>query len=178
MKIIETPIKDLLVLEINNFQDKRGNFCKMFSYDFFRESNIDTDFKEFYFSISYKNVIRGMHFQTPPFDHSKLIYVSKGHIKDVVLDIRKNSQTFGRYYEIELSVENAKCLYVPKGLAHGFLSMEDGSIVNYAQTSCYSKEHDSGILYNSFGYEWNVEKPVISERDLSLNIFSTFQSPF
>lgn len=178
MKIIETPIEGLYVLETINFQDIRGGFQKLFNFDFFKENNLDTDFKEFYYSVSQKNVIRGMHFQLPPYDHTKLVYVSRGRIKDVVLDIRKNSKTYGQYFSIELDDNKAQYLYISKGLAHGFVSLQDGSIVNYAQTSCYSKEHDCGILYNSFGFDWEIENPIISGRDTTFEKLENFKSPF
>lgn len=178
MKIIETPIEGLYILETVNFKDTRGEFQKLFNFDFFKENNLDTDFKEFYYSISQKNVIRGMHFQLPPFDHTKLVYVSRGKIKDVVLDIRKDSKTYGKYFSVELDDNKAQYLYIPKGLAHGFVSLEDGSIVNYAQTSCYSKEHDCGIYYNSFGFDWEIENPIISGRDTTFEKLENFKSPF
>lgn len=178
MKIIETSIEGLYILETINFQDIRGGFQKLFNFDFFNENNLDTDFKEFYYSVSQKGVIRGMHFQLPPFDHTKLVYVSKGRIKDVVLDIRKDSKTYGKYFSVELDDNKAQYLYIPKGLAHGFVSLEDGSIVNYAQTSCYSKEHDCGILYNSFGFDWETENPIISGRDTTFEKLENFKSPF
>ena len=136
MTINKTSFEGLLVLETINFQDNRGGFQKLFNFDFFKENGLETDFKEFYYSVSQKNVVRGMHFQLPPFDHTKLVYVSKGRIKDVCLDIRKQSATYGKCFSIELDDKQGKYLYIPKGFAHGFISLEDGSIVNYAQTSC------------------------------------------
>lgn len=139
---------------------------------------MDINFKEFYYSISKKNVIRGMHFQLPPFEHVKLVYVSKGRIKDVVVDIRKQSLTYGKYFSIELDEQSAKYLYISKRFAHGFLSLENGSIVNYAQTSCYSKECDSGILYNSIGFDWSIKNPIISDRDMTFEKLIDFKSSF
>jgi dTDP-4-dehydrorhamnose 3,5-epimerase len=178
MKITETIFEGLFVLETSNFQDERGNFQKLYGYNFFKENSLDTNFKEFYYSISKKDVIRGMHFQLPPFEHAKLVYVSKGRIKDVVVDIRKQSPTYGTYFSIELDERSAKYLYISKGFAHGFLSLEDGSIVNYAQTSCYFKECDSGILYNSIGFDWDVKNPIISDRDMTFEKLIDFKSLF
>lgn len=178
MKIIPTAFKGLYVLETLNFQDDRGSFQKLFNYDFFKANGLDTDFKEFYYSVSQKNVIRGMHFQLPPFDHTKLVYVSKGRIKDVVVDIRNDSETYGQCFSIELDDKQAHYLYIPKGFAHGFLSLEEGSIVNYAQTSCYSKEHDSGIIYNSIDLNWGISTPAVSGRDLTFERLENFKSPF
>lgn len=178
MKINETPFEGLFVLETNNFQDERGGFQKLFNYDFFKENGFDTDFKEFYYSVNKKDVVRGMHFQAPPFDHTKVVYVSKGRIKDVVVDIRKNSATYGQCFSIELDDQKGQYLYIPKGFAHGFLSLEDGSIVNYAQTSCYNKEHDCGVDAMSIGFDWSVENPIRSGRDLTFELFENFKTPF
>lgn len=178
MNIIETPFEGLLLLETVYFTDHRGSFQKLFNYDFFNENKLDTDFKELYFSVSEKNTIRGMHFQLPPFEHTKLVYVSKGSILDVVVDLRKQSKTYKQYFDIEINDSDAKYLYIPKGFAHGFLSLKDNTIVNYAQTSCYAKDADVGIAYNSFGFDWGVESPIVSEKDINFERFENFNSPF
>lgn len=178
MNIITTSIQGLFILETINFHDNRGCFQKIFNYDSFIQKGLVTDFKEFYYSISQKNVIRGMHFQFPPYEHVKLVYVSKGHIKDVVVDLRKSSKTYKQVFSIEMDEIEAKYLYIPSGLAHGFLSLENNSIVNYAQTSCYSKEHDSGIAYDSINFDWQIKEPILSSRDLSFKKLENFNSPF
>jgi len=178
MEIIKTSFAGLFVLQTVHFQDNRGGFQKLFNFDFFKENGLDCDFKEFYYSVNKKNVVRGMHFQTPPCDHTKIVYVSKGRIKDVVIDIRKGSVSYGQYFEIELDDQKGQYLYIPKGFAHGFISMEDGSIVNYAQTSCYSKNNDCGIDSFSIGYDWGVENIIRSGRDLTFEKLSDFNSPF
>ncbi|MDR0824620.1 MAG: dTDP-4-dehydrorhamnose 3,5-epimerase family protein [Prevotella sp.] len=178
MKKIETFIDGLIILETNHFKDDRGSFQKLFNYDFFRENGLDTDFREFYYSISKKDVIRGMHFQLPPCDHSKLVYVSKGRIRDVVLDLRTDSKTYKQFFSIELDDAAARYLYISKGLAHGFLSLEDDTIVNYAQTSCYSKEHDSGIKFDSFGFDWQINNPIVSGRDSNFESLVNLKSNF
>ena len=178
MEIIKTSFEGLFVLQTANFQDNRGGFQKLFNFDFFKENGLDYDFKEFYYSVNKKNVVRGMHFQTPPFDHTKVVYVSKGKIKDVVVDIRKNSPTYRQYFDIELDDQKGQYLYIPKGFAHGFLSLEEGSIVNYAQTSCYSKDNDCGIDSLSVGYDWGVANVIRSGRDLTFEKLSKFNSPF
>ena len=119
-----------------------------------------------------------MHFQIPPFDHTKLVYVSKGKILDVCVDIRKSSKTYGKCFSIELDDQKAQYLYIPKGFAHGFLSLEDGSIVNYAQTSCYNKECDCGIDQNSIDFNWHIDHPIVSGRDLTFPSIQEFKSPF
>lgn len=178
MKIIQTQFEGLYVLETNNFKDDRGSFQKIFNYDFFKENCLETDFKEFYYSINIKGVRRGMHFQIPPYDHAKVVYVSIGKILDVVLDLRRDSSTYEKFFSIELNDQDARYLYIPKGFAHGFLSLKDNTIVNYAQTSCYQKNCDCGIDADSFGFDWGVETPIVSERDLSFPLLRDYNSPF
>lgn len=178
MEKILTPFEGLFILQTVNFQDNRGCFQKLFNEDFFRENGLECDFKEFYYSVNKKDVVRGMHFQTPPCDHAKLVYISKGRIKDVVVDIRKNSATYGKYFDIELDDQKGQYLYIPRGFAHGFLSLEDGSIVNYAQTTCYAKDNDCGIDSLSVGYDWGVANVIRSGRDLTFEQLSDFNSPF
>ena len=178
MEIIKTPFEGLFVLQTVNFQDNRGGFQKLFNYDFFKENGLDYDFKEFYYSVNKVNVVRGMHFQTPPYDHTKVVYVSKGRIRDVVVDIRKKSATYGKCFSIELDDQKGQYLYIPKGFAHGFVSLEDGSIVNYAQTTCYAKDNDSGIDATSIGFDWGVEQSIRSGRDLTFVKLNEFNSPF
>lgn len=178
METIVTPMAGLLVLQNTPFQDARGGFQKPFHEALFRERGLATDFKEFYYSVNRKGVIRGMHFQTPPADHAKLVYVSRGRILDVVLDIRKGSATYGKYFETELNAADGCSLYIPIGFAHGFCALEEDTVVNYAQTSCYDRQHDCGILYSSFGFPWPVSDPIISDRDLAFPGLNEFDSPF
>ena len=178
MIIIKTPFDGLFILETNNFQDERGGFQKLFNYDFFEENGLATDFKEFYYSLNKKGVRRGMHFQIPPYDHVKVVYVSYGKILDVVVDIRKASSTYGKCFSIELDDQKAQFLYIPKGFAHGFLSLQDNTIVNYAQTTCYNKECDCGIDQNSIDFDWGVVHPIVSGRDLTFPTLKEYNSPF
>lgn len=177
MNITELEIKGAYLIENFEFYDNRGGFVKTFSEDLFKDNGISLFTKEIYYSISHKNVIRGMHFQVPPYEHSKLVYVTAGRIMDVILDIRKKSSTFGKAIQVEIEV-NRNSVYVPVGCAHGFKCLEDNSIVVYNQTSCYSKEHDAGIRWNSFGFDWNVSDPIISERDKSFTTFNNLITPF
>lgn len=178
MKLLETKINGLKILEPRIFEDSRGKFIKTFNDAFFKENGLDIAIKESYYSISHKDVLRGMHFQTPPHDHLKLVYVPYGKIIDVVLDIRKNSPTYGEHFDIELSCENAKILIIPKGLAHGFRSLQDNTNVTYMQTSGYAPECDAGIKFDSFGYNWDLSDAKMSERDLGFGGFDSFDSPF
>jgi len=178
MKIIKTDIEGLLVLEPRVFEDSRGKFIKTFTDTFFKENGIEVDIKETYFSISHKDVIRGMHFQTPPYEHIKIVYVPYGKILDVVLDIRKNSSTYGQCFSMKLSSENAKILIIPKGLAHGFKSLQDNTNVTYMQTTAYAPSNDEGIRFDSFGFNWKCNDPKLSDRDLSFSSLDKFKTPF
>lgn len=178
MEIIQTPFEGLYILQTVNHQDHRGGFQKLFNIDIFKAHDLETDFKEMYYSVNHKDVLRGMHFQTPPHDHEKLVYVSNGRIKDVVVDIRTSSPTYGKYFVVELDNKSGRFLYIPKGFAHGFLSLEDNTIVNYAQTTGYNQEHDCGIDALSIGYDWGVNNPIRSGRDVTFPNLSEFVSPF
>ena len=177
-KIMDTQIQGLKIIEPRIFEDDRGKFIKTFNNDFFVENGLNIKIKETYYSISHKDVIRGMHFQTPPYEHIKLVYVPAGKIIDVVLDIRKNSPTFGGFFSCELSSDNGKVLIIPKGLAHGFKSLEDNTNVTYMQTSCYAPNNDCGIRYDSFGFDWECVSSKLSDRDKSFPTLKEFDSPF
>ncbi len=178
MQMLKTEIEGLMVLEPKVFEDSRGKFIKTFNDAFFYENGLEIKIKETYFSISNKDVIRGMHFQTPPHAHIKIVYVPYGKILDVVLDLRADSPTYGKFYSLELSDKNAKVLIIPKGLAHGFKSLQDNTNVTYMQTTSYAPENDGGVAYNSFGFDWQCESPQLSARDLSFEHFSEFKTPF
>lgn len=158
--------------------DNSGTFIKTFPIDSFKELGFETDFKEEYCSSSIKNVLRGMHFQTPPADHVKLVYCAFGKVLDVVVDLRKNSSTFGQHQKFYLDSEKRTMLYIPQGLAHGFLTLSDKALMVYNLTSVYSPENDTGILWNSCGIDWQCENPILSEKDKNLVNFADFDSPF
>lgn len=167
MEIIKTEIDGVYIIKNNRFEDERGLFVKTYHYNVFKENNLCTDFKESYYSVSKKNTIRGMHFQKTPFEHDKLVYVANGKILDVVVDLRKESKTFKKFISVEISRENAYSIYIPKGCAHGFLALEDNTITIYNVSTVYNAGADSGIRYDSFGMDWRVKEPIISERDKS-----------
>ena len=178
MKFIKTKIPDVFLIENLLFMDNRGSFLKVFNEKFINENNINFQIKEVYFSISKKNVIRGIHFQLPPYQHAKLVYVPHGSIIDVVLELRKSSPYYGKFISVELSDKNNKSIYIPEGCGHGFVSLEDDSIVTYLQTSLHNSKYDGGIKWNSFGMNWHVDEPIISERDKNFSSFNGFNSPF
>lgn len=178
MKVLKTRIDGLLLIENFTHHDDRGSFIKTLNYDILKSAGADDlDFKEIYFSISKNNTLRGMHFQRPPTDHAKFIYLTAGKVVDVILDLRKNSKTFGSYADFDL-VAYKNSLYIPRGCAHGFKALELNTVMVYNQTSVYNNELDSGIHYDSFGYNWQIDEPIISERDKNLISFSQFKSPF
>ena len=111
-------------------------------------------------------------------DHEKIVYCVKGRVKDVVLDLRVNSTTYGQTESFDLSENDGMALYIPKGCAHGFLSKEDNSILSYKVTSVYNPTSDSGILWNSFGFDWEIETPILSDRDCNHSLFTDFKSDF
>lgn len=160
------------IIDLPHSEDNRGDFTKIFN-----SLTLSVEIKESYYSRSHKNVIRGMHFQIPPFDHDKIVHVVKGKITDVVLDIRKNSPNFGKFYCNELSENKKQIIFIPKGFAHGFLSLEE-SVVLYMQNTVYHAESDCGIRYDSFGFSWDAINPIISARDLAFAAFKDFKTPF
>ena len=158
--------------------DARGSFVKTFNESALSGHGISFTLAESYFSISKKDVIRGMHFQLPPWQHSKIVFCPVGAILDVIVDLRKNSPTYRQHYAHELSADNHMAYYIPEGFAHGFKSLTDGAMTYYLVSSGYSKEHDTGIRYDSIGFDWGVKEPVISTRDLSFVGMGEFESLF
>jgi dTDP-4-dehydrorhamnose 3,5-epimerase len=178
MMIENTKLNGVYIIKNFNNVDSRGEFVKTFNKDFFKNNNLDFEIRESYYSISKKNVIRGMHFQMPPYDHEKLVYVSSGEIIDVVVDLRKKSSTFKEYISVKLSAENKKSIFISKGLAHGFKSLKNNTITIYNVATEYKSEADCGINYNSFNFDWGLKNSIISVRDKSLESLENFNSPF
>ncbi|TWI93808.1 dTDP-4-dehydrorhamnose 3,5-epimerase/CDP-3, 6-dideoxy-D-glycero-D-glycero-4-hexulose-5-epimerase [Mucilaginibacter frigoritolerans] len=178
MKISNTYLSDIFIIDLFSFKDNRGEFVKTIHDKTFEENGLVYQFAESFYSISNKDVIRGMHFQKPPYDHVKFVYVVSGKILDVVIDLRMNSITYGKSFQIELSEENRKGIYIGKGFAHGFLALEDKSIVEYHTSISQNKEAEAGILYNSFNFDWPVEFPVVSVRDKEFLSLTEFKTPF
>lgn len=170
MELINTNLEG--VIEVNNriFEDHRGFFVKTFHEDVFKAAGLEYDFKESFYSISKKNVLRGMHFQTSPADHAKLVYVTQGEVLDVVVDIDQKSETFGQYFSTNLSLENGKSLYIGKGFAHGFLTLSETATVVYLTTTVHSPLHDTGIRWDSFAFDWGIERPILSDRDKNFSL--------
>jgi dTDP-4-dehydrorhamnose 3,5-epimerase len=180
MKIIKTFIEDLLIIEPQLFRDERGVFYESYNKNSL-DKIINIVFVQDNESKSNKGVIRGLHFQKPPFGQTKLIRCISGKILDVVVDLRKSSKTYGKSFSVELSSKNNKQLLVPKGFAHGFQVISDEAIVNYKVDKNYNPDLDSGIIWNDtdLSIAWNLDlKPILSEKDLKLDLFKNLKSPF
>lgn len=178
MKVISTKILGCYEIQPIIINDNRGKFIKTFHKEVFASSHLETHFSEEYYSTSKHGVLRGLHFQIPPYDHTKMVYCVLGRILDVVVDLRGGSPTFGHFEMFELSAEQANIVYISKGLSHGFYVDSELAIVMYKVTTVYVPTHDSGILWNSVGIPWPNMNPIVSERDKSFVSFSEFKTPF
>ena len=180
MRIIDTPIADLLVIEPKVWKDDRGYFYESFREDFFKEIHIDLSLVQDNQSLSQKGTIRGLHFQAPPFEQGKLVRVLQGSVLDVVVDIRKNSSTYGQSFAIELNDQNHLQLWIPPGFAHGFSTLADQTIFCYKCSNYYHKASEGGICFNdeTLAIDWKVPAIHVSEKDYLLPTFKDFISPF
>lgn len=169
-KKVETGIRDLYVIEPTVFGDNRGFFMETYSKKDFNEIGLTMDFVQDNHSKSKKGVLRGLHFQIKH-TQGKLVRVTKGSVYDVAIDLRKGSETFGKWYGVELTEENKKMFYIPEGFAHGFLTLEDETEFQYKCTDYYAPEFDSGVLWNdkNINIEWNLEKYGLNEETILLS---------
>jgi len=177
-EIKETQIKGLVEIIPKIFNDVRGTSIKPFHSEEFARLGFCNVFNEDLLVVSGKGVLRGLHYQNPPYAQAKLVYCISGSILDVVLDIRAGSPTYGRYETFCLSGKMHNMLYIPEGFAHGYLALEDNSIVMYKMSNVYAPEFEGGIRWDSIGVDWGVENPIISERDKGFLPFSQFKSEF
>lgn len=178
MNIENTSIENLLLIRQFRLDDARGVFVKTFHNTTMKAHGIDFHCKESIYSVSSKDVIRGMHFHHPPHQHAKIVFCTQGSILDVALDLRKNSATSGQYFSTELSFANNHALYIPAGFAHGFLTTTETATAFYFIDGEYASASDDGIRYDSFGFDWGVENPILSPRDLQFQTLENFNSPF
>jgi dTDP-4-dehydrorhamnose 3,5-epimerase len=180
MEVIETKIKDLLIINPKVFADSRGYFFESYNADVFKQNNITVNFVQDNQSLSSTGVLRGLHFQAPPFDQGKLVRVITGAVLDIAVDIRKDSPTYGEHIAIELTEENKTMFYIPPGFAHGFLTLRDNTIFSYKCTNVYNKLSEGCVLWNDtdLNINWNVANPILSEKDLVGTPFKEFNSPF
>lgn len=180
MKIIETPLPGLLIIEPTVFKDTRGYFYESYNQQLFKKAGITDVFVQDNQSLSQKNVVRGLHFQHPPYAQAKLVRAIKGAVLDVVVDIRKQSPTYGHTFSIELTEDNFLMLYIPVGFAHGFSTLSDNTIFAYKCSNFYNKESEDTIYWKdpSLNINWKVENPILSEKDKAGKPFTNFISPF
>jgi dTDP-4-dehydrorhamnose 3,5-epimerase len=178
MELISTSLPGCYTVVPFMATDERGTFVKTFRCDQFSALGLPTDWQEEYYSSSHLGVIRGMHFQTPPFDHEKLVFCVHGAVLDVVLDIRSQSPSYGQSIAVNLDSAKGLGLFIPRGMAHGFLALTENAVMTYKVTSLYAPENDAGIRWNSFGADWGIEKPIVSLRDAAHSDFASFKTPF
>jgi dTDP-4-dehydrorhamnose 3,5-epimerase len=178
LTINTSKIPDCYELQPAILKDERGSFVKTFHENVFKNYQLETHFPEEYYSVSVKNVLRGLHFQRPPQEHTKLVYCVQGQVLDVVLDLRLGSPTYGQFATFEVSAEKANLIYISTGLAHGFYVTSEQAIMIYKVSTVYSPNEDAGILWNSLSIPWGSDNPILSKRDQSFVAFSEFQTPF
>ena len=178
MQLIPTTLEGCYQVRPFFAHDERGTFVKTFHAEQFSALGLPTEWPEEYYSSSRKYVIRGMHFQTPPHEHEKLVYCIQGRVLDVVVDLRKDSHSYGKHFAVELDAKHGCGLMIPKGMAHGFLALTEEVLMTYKVTSVYAPESDSGIKWDSFGLDWGVDQPIVSVRDSTHPTLADFASPF
>lgn len=181
MEIIKTKLNDCYLIKPKVFSDNRGFFLESYSEKKFFELGLCARFVQDNHSYSsIKGVVRGLHFQAPPFTQTKLVRVTRGKVYDVTVDLRKISSTFGQWEAFELSAENFLMLYIPKGFAHGFCTLTDDTEFCYKNDNFYSPSHEGSIRWNdpTINISWPVENPILSEKDAKAQFFGDFKSPF
>lgn len=180
MEILDTPFEGLKVIQPKVWGDARGHFFESYSEAAFKAAGLPTDFVQDNQSLSAIGILRGLHFQAPPFAQGKLVRVITGAVLDVVVDIRKGSATYGQHFKIELSAENKTMFWVPPGFAHGFLTLQNDTTFVYKVTGLYNKESEGGLLWNDpqLGIDWGVADPLLSDKDKLLPCWADFVTPF
>ena len=179
MKTFE--IEGLLLIKPRIFEDDRGFFYESFNETKYKEIlSAEIQFVQDNISVSKKNVLRGLHFQKPPFAQGKLVTVLRGSVMDVAVDLRKESKTYGQYQLVELSENNKLQFWIPAGFAHGFCSLEDDTIFSYKCSNYYSPQHEETIMWNDpdLAIDWKIINPIVSDKDKIGKYFNTFDSPF
>ncbi len=176
--IEQTNIPEVKLIKQFQASDHRGQFVKTFHRQHYAEAGIHFDVRESFYSISSKNVIRGMHFHHPPFAHQKIVFCTDGEILDVALDLRKTSPTYGQYATAKLSQRNGSALLIPEGFAHGFLTLSETATTFYFVSGEYNAKADDGVSFDSFGFQWPVRDAILSDRDKQFVSMPNFISPF
>jgi dTDP-4-dehydrorhamnose 3,5-epimerase/CDP-3, 6-dideoxy-D-glycero-D-glycero-4-hexulose-5-epimerase len=173
-----TPIAGVYTITLNPFQDLRGELLKFFNENSYQDAlpkEVNLNIKETWVTKSKKDVIRAMHLQVGAFACEKIISIIQGKVHDVILDIRENSPTYGKYFDIVLDEKTPQALYIPVGCAHGYKVLENNSIVLYMATQLHVSTDDVGIRYDSFGFDWGISHPIVSEKDKNLPLFGAYK---
>lgn len=180
MIFTELELKGLILVEPKVFSDDRGFFLESYNKKLFADNGISVDFVQDNHSRSSKDVLRGLHYQLPPYAQDKLVRVVQGEVMDVVVDVRHDSSTFGQWTNVLLSATNKKLLFVPQGFAHGFVVLSETVDFEYKVSNYYSKEHERGIFWNDpvLAIKWGIATPVLSEKDKLLPLFSELKDTF
>jgi dTDP-4-dehydrorhamnose 3,5-epimerase len=181
MNVTNFEIEGLVLVEPRIFRDDRGLFFESFNQNKYGEFiGKEVSFVQDNISVSKKGVLRGLHFQLPPFAQGKLVSVIKGSVLDVAVDLRKSSPTYGQHHIVELSEQNKLQFWIPPGFAHGFVSLEEDTVFSYKCSHYYSPEHEKTLLWNdrSLAIDWGINDPIVSEKDKIGEEFSNFASPF
>ncbi len=180
MEVVKTKLNGLLVIKPKIFEDARGHVFESYNMNLFNQHGLNMNFVQDNQSLSQRGVLRGLHFQNNPFAQGKLVRVITGSVYDVAVDIRKNSPTYGQWFGLELSGKNNWMMYIPEGFAHGFATLSDNTIFSYKCTNFYHKASEDCILWNDSDLEinWNLDNPVLSEKDLQGKKFKDFVSLF
>jgi len=179
INFIQTKFSNAYLIKPQVFSDERGFFLESYSAKIFKENGISSDFVQDNHSLSVnKGVLRGLHFQKDPFAQAKLVRVTRGSVYDVIVDLRKDSSTFGQWEGFFLDEKNKNMLFVPKGFAHGFCTLEDNTEFMYKVDNYYSPECDSGIIWNDedLKIDWPIKNPILSDKDKKLQSFSSFKN--
>ena len=180
MEFEALELQGLVLIHPKLFRDNRGYFYESYNEQHFKAAGISAVFAQDNQSLSGKGVLRGLHYQHPPYEQGKLVRVVRGAVLDIAVDIRRNSPTYGKYAAVELSAANNLMLWIPPGFAHGFLSLEDDTLFLYKCTNVYHKQSESGIIWNDaqLGIDWKTHGPLVSEKDQELPAFSNIDSRF
>ena len=182
MNLIKTKLDGLVVLKPTVFKDNRGYFMESYNQKNINKLLGNVNFVQDNESESSRGVLRGLHFQKPPYTQAKLVRCLKGSVLDVVLDLRKDSKTYGIFETISLTEENKKQLFIPKGFAHGFIVLSKSAILSYKVDNYYNPESESGIIWNDpdLNIDWKINKNeiIVSEKDKSLPTFNNIINPF
>jgi dTDP-4-dehydrorhamnose 3,5-epimerase len=180
MEIYNTRFKGLIIIQPKVFEDERGYFLEWFREDILKSYGINAKFVQDNEAKSQKNVLRGLHFQNPPFEQGKLIRVVRGSVLDVAVDIRKSSETYGQWFSREISDKNKSLLWIPPGFAHGYLTLEENTIFQYKCTGYYNKDSEDSIRWNDpvLNIDWEINNPIVSEKDRNAPLFNELESMF